>query len=49
MIIEEGLMPGDRVVVTDLLPAIPGMKLRPTPDEAMAADIAARLAPEAAR
>ena len=49
VVIDEGLQPGDRVVVTDLLPAIPGMKLRLTLDEALAAGIAARLAPEPAR
>ena len=46
VIVDEGLAAGDRVVVSDLLPAIPGMKLRLTRDEALEASMAARLAPE---
>lgn len=46
VVIDYGLNPGDRVVVSDLLPAIEGMKLRPLRDEALEADMAARLAPD---
>jgi hypothetical protein len=34
-VIADGLAPGDRVVATDLIPAIEGMLLAPTPDEAL--------------
>ncbi len=33
VVIKEGLNPGERVVVSDLIPAVAGMLLRPQPDE----------------
>jgi RND family efflux transporter MFP subunit len=36
VVIEEGLASGDRVVVTDVIPAIEGMRLMPAADEALA-------------
>jgi hypothetical protein len=33
LVIEEGLAAGERVVVSDLLPAIQGMRLQPVEDE----------------
>ena len=42
--VADGLVAGDRVVVSDLIPAIEGMRLEPTED----ADLAGRLATEAA-
>ena len=35
-----GLTAGDRVVLTDLVPAVPGMLLRPQPDAEAAAEVA---------
>ncbi len=32
-IVDEGLVTGDRVIVTDLFPAVPGMKLRGEPEQ----------------
>ena len=49
VVVEEGLAAGDRVVVSDLLPAIPGMKLRLDRDEALEASMVSRLKPEDAR
>jgi multidrug efflux pump subunit AcrA (membrane-fusion protein) len=42
VVIANGLVAGDRVVVTDVIPAIAGMKLMPTPDEALAERLRAR-------
>lgn len=44
--IESGLAAGERVVVTDLSPALPGMLLRVTADEALAEALAAEAAAE---
>ena len=33
VVIEEGLEAGERVVISDLVPAIEGMLLKPLPDE----------------
>ena len=41
VVIEEGLEPGARVVVTDLVPAIGGMLLAPNEDEALSERLAA--------
>ncbi len=49
VVVDEGLSVGDRVVVSDLLPAIPGMKLRLTRDEALEASMASRLVPDDTR
>jgi multidrug efflux system membrane fusion protein len=49
VVVDEGLSAGDRVVVSDLLPAIPGMKLRLTRDEALEASMASRLVPDDTR
>ena len=40
VVIEEGLAPGERVVVTDLVPAIEGMLLAPVLDEALMKQVA---------
>lgn len=42
VVIEDGLQAGDRVVVSDLVPAIEGMRLSPRRDEALAAALRAR-------
>ncbi len=34
VVIEQGLKPGERVVISDLIPAVEGMLLKPKPDEA---------------
>lgn len=49
VIIDEGLKPGDRVVVSDLQPAIPRMKLRTVTDEELEASMREKLAPDAAK
>ncbi len=41
VVVESGLAPGDRVVVTDLGPAIEGMLVQPAVDEALAARLLA--------
>jgi len=40
VVVREGIEPGDRVVVTDLLPAMEGMLLRATRDEALETSLA---------
>jgi len=40
-VIEQGLTPGERVLVSDLVPAVEGMLLQPTLDEELAATLAA--------
>lgn len=42
VVIEDGLQAGDRVVVSDLVPAIEGMQLSPRRDEALAEALRAR-------
>jgi len=49
VVVDDGLTAGDKVVVSDLLPAIPGMKLRLVRDEALEASMASRLVPEDAK
>ena len=44
VVIEQGLAPGERVVVTDLLPAVEGMLLSPALDEALMRKVAASAA-----
>lgn len=44
VVIEQGLAPGERVVVTDLLPAVEGMLLTPTLDEALMRRVASSAA-----
>ncbi|MCB1864926.1 MAG: efflux RND transporter periplasmic adaptor subunit [Chromatiales bacterium] len=39
-VVGAGLTAGDRVVLTDLVPAVPGMLLRPQPDAEAAAEVA---------
>ena len=43
VIIRSGINAGDRVLVSDLLPAIEGMKLRVTRDEQLEAELTSRL------
>jgi hypothetical protein len=40
VVIAEGIAPGDRVVLSDLIPAVPGMLLDPRPDTELAAELA---------
>jgi hypothetical protein len=40
-VLNNGLSPGDRVVVSDLVPAVDGMPLKPQPDQALEAEVAA--------
>lgn len=40
-VIERGITPGERVLVSDLIPAVEGMLLQPTIDEELAATLAA--------
>lgn len=40
VVVEEGLSPGDRIVVSDLDPALPGMLLKPVSDEDLQAELA---------
>lgn len=49
VVIEEGLATGDRVVVSDLSPAVVGMLLRPEPDDDAQAALAAEAAGTAPR
>ena len=49
VVVDEGLAAGDRVVVSDLLPAIEGMKLRVTRDDTLEAGIAGKLGSGAAQ
>ncbi len=44
VVIEDGLAPGERVVVTDLVPAIEGMLLAPVLDEALMRQVASAAA-----
>ncbi|MQX38510.1 efflux RND transporter periplasmic adaptor subunit [Roseospira navarrensis] len=46
-VIEDGVRPGDRLVVTDLMPAVAGMLLDPRPDEAVRARLIAEATGEA--
>jgi RND family efflux transporter MFP subunit len=39
-VIAEGIAPGDRVVLSDLIPAVPGMLLDPQPDAELTAELA---------
>lgn len=48
VVIQEGLQPGDRVVVSDLRPAIDGMLLRPVRDEALEEELAQEASGETA-
>ncbi|QDY98929.1 efflux RND transporter periplasmic adaptor subunit [Nitratireductor mangrovi] len=48
VVIREGLAAGDRVVVSDLLPAIEGMRLRPARDAGLEAQLAREALGEAA-
>ena len=43
-VVSEGVEPGDQIVVTDLIPAIAGMLLRPQADEAVMANLKAAAA-----
>jgi RND family efflux transporter MFP subunit len=45
-VIAEGVAPGDRVVLSDLIPAVPGMLLYPQPDAELAAALARLGQPE---
>jgi RND family efflux transporter MFP subunit len=45
-VVAEGIAPGDRVVLSDLIPAVPGMLLDPQPDTELAADLAGLGEPE---
>jgi hypothetical protein len=47
--IRSGIHPGDRIVVSDLLPAIEGMKLRVSRDEQLEAELTSRLGAGEAR
>lgn len=40
-VIEQGLAPGERILVSDLVPAVEGMLLQPTIDEALVAELSA--------
>jgi hypothetical protein len=40
-VLQEGLEPGERVVVSDLVPAVEGMLLETRQDEKLTAEIAA--------
>lgn len=40
-VIEQGLTPGERVLVSDLVPAVEGMLLQPTLDEGLIAELSA--------
>ena len=44
LVVDEGLRAGERIVVSDLIPAIAGMKLAPETDEAAAARLGAQAA-----
>jgi hypothetical protein len=39
-VLKSGLSPGDRVVVSDLVPAVDGMALNPSDDQALADAVA---------
>jgi multidrug efflux system membrane fusion protein len=49
VMIRSGIDPGDRIVVSDLLPAIEGMKLRVSRDEQLEAELTGRLGAGEAR
>jgi len=49
MVIDQGLKPGDTVVVSDLIPAVDGMLLRPQADDEVLAELKAEATGEAAR
>lgn len=40
-VVEDGLAPGDRIVVSDLIPAVEGMLLKPRPDDTVVARLRA--------
>jgi RND family efflux transporter MFP subunit len=48
VVVSEGLAPGDLVVVSDLIPAIAGMRLEPNPDAAVALRLRAQASDGAA-
>ena len=48
VVVDAGLAAGDRVVVTDLIPAIAGMLLAPTPDAALGERLLAEAAGDVA-
>ena len=47
MVVRSGIETGDKVIVSDLLPAIKGMLLRVTRDDAMEAEIRRQLSDNA--
>lgn len=49
VVIDEGLQSGDQVVVSDLIPAVAGMLLRPQADDEVLAELKAEATGEAAR
>jgi len=38
-VIDQGLTPGEQILVSDLVPAVEGMRLQPIVDKALAADL----------